>query len=289
MKKPLHYFYVSSMVLSGLAVIAWLLSLSLDFYRLPLEERFFHPEYEQLKPSGFLGHGFGIIGTIMMVGGVIAYMIRKRWSKLRRWGLLKHWLEMHIFLATIGPILVLFHTSFKFGGLVSVSFWSMVAVFASGIVGRFIYIQIPRSLDGRELSYDEIESGRKNLSKEAESLLQAKPELMRAVLLELSESFAPAGQSMLKNAWLRRRQDIGKMRKIKHLLKKDSLAEEEKRRFLATIRQEWHLGRRMSRLMLMQKLFKYWHLAHLPFAIVMIVILLVHVITAFLLGYTWIF
>ena len=41
-------------------------------------------------------------------------------------------------------MLVLFHTAFKFGGIVAVSFWSMVAVFLSGIIGRFIYIQIPK-------------------------------------------------------------------------------------------------------------------------------------------------
>ncbi|MBN1199798.1 MAG: hypothetical protein JXA23_10635 [Bacteroidales bacterium] len=38
---------------------------------------------------------------------------------------------------------MLFHTSFKFGGLVAISFWSMAAVFFSGIIGRFIYIRIP--------------------------------------------------------------------------------------------------------------------------------------------------
>ena len=62
----------------------------------------------------------------------------------------------HIFLCTLGPILVLFHTSYKFGGLVVISFWSMVAVFLSGIIGRFIYIQIPRTIEGRELSLNEI-------------------------------------------------------------------------------------------------------------------------------------
>ena len=73
-----------------------------------------------------------------------------------RLGILKYWLEFHIFLCTLGPIMVLFHTAFKFGGLVAVSFWSMVAVFLSGIVGRFIYIQIPRSIEGRELSLSEV-------------------------------------------------------------------------------------------------------------------------------------
>ena len=48
----------------------------------------------------------------------------------------KHWLEFHIFLCTVGPLLVLYHTAFKFGGIVSVSFWSMVLVVLSGVAGK---------------------------------------------------------------------------------------------------------------------------------------------------------
>jgi hypothetical protein len=200
-----HRFYIGSMVIAGLGIGAWLFNLGAQYYQLPLEERFFHTDHETLKPSGFIGHGLGIVGTLMMLFGVAMYMIRKRWKRVRRWGLVKHWLEFHIFLCTVGPMLILFHTSFKFGGLVSVSFWSMVAVFLSGIIGRFIYIQIPRRFDGTELSLDEVDKSR-----------------------------------------------------IQHVL-------------------------------LMQKLFKWWHVAHLPFALVMIIVLLVHVVTAVLFGYQWIF
>jgi hypothetical protein len=109
-----------------------------------------------LKPSGVLGHGFGIIGSLMIVIGVVTYMTRKRYRFLSRLGILKHWLEFHIFLCTLGPVLVLFHTAYKFGGLVAISFWSMVAVFLSGIAGRFIYLQIPRTIEGQELSLNDM-------------------------------------------------------------------------------------------------------------------------------------
>ena len=83
---------------------------------------------------------------------------------MSRMGLVKHWLEFHIFLCTLGPILILFHTAFKFGGLVAISFWSMVAVFLSGIAGRFIYLQIPRSIEGRELDLNEVRAMKTNLT-----------------------------------------------------------------------------------------------------------------------------
>lgn len=289
MKRTQHILYISFMVLSGLVILVWLFSLSLDYYALPMEERFFHPDHESLKPSGFIGHGLGIIGTLFMLIAVVSYMIRKRWTKIRRWGILKHWLEMHIFLATVGPMLVLFHTSFKFGGLVSISFWSMVAVFASGIIGRFIYIQIPRSLDGRELSLEEIQEGRTSLSKEAERVLQGDQEMLRSVLLKINETSSFDSQPFLLGAWYKRKADIQLVREIRQITKPAGISDVEKRKLLTTIKKELHVGRRMSRLLVMQKLFKYWHLAHLPFAILMIIILLVHVITAILLGYYWIF
>ncbi len=128
-----------------------------QYYTTPLEERFFQPHYDLLKPSGILGHGFGIIGSLMMIFGVAIYMIRKKSQAVSSTSdSLKHWLEFHIFLCTVGPILVLYHTAFKFGGIVAVSFWSMVAVVASGVVGRFIYVQIPRTIQGKELSVSEL-------------------------------------------------------------------------------------------------------------------------------------
>ena len=41
--------------------------------------------------------------------------------------------------------------------------------------------------------------------------------------------------------------------------------------------------------MLMQKLFRYWHIAHLPFALIMLIIMVIHVGVTLAFGYKWIF
>ena len=46
----------------------------------------------------------------------------------------------------------MYHTTFKFGGIVAISFWSMTAVVLSGIIGRYIYNQIPKNIAGNELN-----------------------------------------------------------------------------------------------------------------------------------------
>ena len=156
MKPAVHKIYISSMVLILIVVSIYLVYKGYAYYNTSLEERFYQSDHELLKPNGLLGHGMGIIGSFLMVAGVSIYMLRKRWGVLSRLGKLKYWLEFHIFLCTLGPILILFHTSFKIGGIVSISFWSMIAVVVSGVIGRFIYIQIPRTIEGRELSLIEV-------------------------------------------------------------------------------------------------------------------------------------
>jgi hypothetical protein len=211
-----HKIYLS--MLAGIVILTFvfLAYFGLSYYSTSLEERFFHPLHNLLKPSGIWGHGLGILGSLFMILGVLLYMIRKRMRSLSRLGYLKHWLEFHIFLCTLGPILVLFHTSFKFGGLVAISFWSMVAVFVSGIIGRFIYIRIPRTIEGRELSLSEV-------------------------------------------------------------------------RELNRTKDEKTLKRQIDRLVTMQNLFKYWHVAHLPFALIMLVIMVIHVTVTIIFGYRWLF
>jgi len=163
MNKTLHIIYITSFILVGTAVLILLAINGYQYYSTPIEERFFDPAHNLLKPSGSWGHGFGIAGTLMLIFGVGIYMIRKRSRKLVSFGYLKNWLEFHIFLCTVGPILVLYHTSFKFGGIVSVSFWSMVLVVLSGIVGRFIYLQIPRTIQGNEIDMKDLISMREEL------------------------------------------------------------------------------------------------------------------------------
>jgi len=39
----------------------------------------------------------------------------------------------------------------------------------------------------------------------------------------------------------------------------------------------------------MKQLFKYWHVAHMPFALIMLVIVIIHIAVTLSFGYKWIF
>src|SRR5512135_1405286 len=69
---------------------------------------------------------------------------------------MRTWLNLHIYLCLSGPFLVALHTAGKLRGVGVYSFWSMMIVAASGVIGRWIYQQFPRTIKGELMSLEEI-------------------------------------------------------------------------------------------------------------------------------------
>ncbi|WP_241244319.1 hypothetical protein [Flagellimonas marinaquae] len=275
MNKVVHNAYLGAMVVITVAITCYLACTGYTYYALPLEERFYHPRHHWFKPSGIHGQGLGVIGTFLIAFGVFIYIARKRYNFLERFIRLKYLLEFHIFLCTVGPIMILFHTAFKFGGIVSIAFWSMVAVVLSGILGRFIYNQIPRTIEGRALSLAELQAMKTDMA----AVLEQQFEMDKADIdqVTLMLQFGGNGQ---------KRQGISQVKKT---LANMDLAKSHQKEILSMAKRELRLSKRISRLETMQRLFKYWHVVHMPFAIIMLVIVIIHVSVAWAMGYKWIF
>lgn len=241
-----------------LGTAAYLTYTGYSFYWLPMEERFYHPGYDWLKPSGLLGHGLGITGTILILTGIITYWSRKRYRIFADLGLLKNWLEFHIFLCTLGTIMVVFHSSFKFGGIIAIGFWSLIVVFLSGIVGRYIYLQIPKTIEGEEMTIHEIEDLRSGLEQQLlkECGLDCKADISRSTL----------NASLLRNKV-----------KLTTLLRVNIL-----------FTRQMMLARKIRDLDRMKRIFRYWHVVHMPFALIMLLLMVIHVGVVVYFGYTWI-
>lgn len=279
-----HRLYIGILVSIIVVVTLFLAYYGIPYYRTPIEERFYHPDHDWFKPSGIFGHGLGIVGTLLILIGVFGYMAKKKYRFLDRLGRLKYWLEFHIFLCTLGPIMILFHTAFKFGGIVSVSFWSMVAVVASGVIGRFIYIRIPRTIEGRALSLHEI----KDMKSDVERTLAEAYQLDMVAYRTLVEAMekVPSGGAGWIARFLERRKIVST---LANQLKERGLSKVDRKSVLRLVKNEMTLSSRIEGLQTMQKLFKYWHVAHLPFALIMLIIMVIHVGVTLAFGYRWIF
>ena len=69
-------------------------------------------------------------------------------------------------LGITAPIVITLHSSFKLRGLAGAAYWIMMAVAASGFIGRYLYAMIPRSLNTAELTLKEMEAECNRLSEQ---------------------------------------------------------------------------------------------------------------------------
>ncbi|MCL4509879.1 MAG: hypothetical protein M1470_02260 [Bacteroidetes bacterium] len=291
MNKKLHAIYIGLFIFVGVTSTLLLAIDGYQYYTTPLVNRFFNPQDSLLNPSGLIGHGLGIVGSLMMIVGVAIYMIRKRVRAFLHWGYLKNWLELHIFLCTLGPIFVLFHTAFKFGGIVAVSFWSMTAVVLSGVIGRFIYVQIPRTIQGQMIGIEELNGINQQLSKRLREEFSVNENLISKI--EEASRFAKPQKENLRNSISFMLKDSIRIRRILKNIKKESKAasvpSKEIREIQNTAKSKMILARRVRLLSTMQRFFRHWHIVHLPFAILMFFIMFIHIAVAIVFGYRWIF
>jgi len=278
----IHTVVLMLFSLAVAALVAWTVWTGWDFYLTPVAERPHHEDFRVYRPAGDVGHGLGILGSAMVLL-MLLYSVRKRARFMQRWGGLDVWLRYHIFLGVAGPVLITLHTSFRVGGLVAASYWSMAAVALSGVVGRYLYQQIPRNVLGETLSSDEAEAARESvlvelaadhgvdqkaadvLEKLAVGRLETTPAtLTLPVLPVLNLLLARQLQSWMVVYCGRRDPEMRKLAR------------------------KWVLlTRRLLLFHQIRDLFHYWHVFHKPFAFIMILVMIVHVAVAVALGYTW--
>jgi hypothetical protein len=290
MRSIRHVAYTLLLTVSFLLATTLIGVRGCNFYGTSLEERPFHAQYDTLKPSGFEGHGYGILGSALLIVGVGMYSARKRIRAFSHWGRISNYLEFHIFLCLAGPMLIVYHSTFKLGGLVAVSFWSMVAVVASGVVGRYLYVQIPKGIQGNELSIAEIEQENKQIGEALQSQYGLNPVYLRTIdaMALPSRPASKMSLSEVLNFFLiqsfKRRK---KLRRAYHELE-HSVDRHALRNVHRLVRRRITYLRRIAFLGQFRQMFYYWHVVHLPFAIIMFVIMFIHVGVAVALGYTWI-
>ncbi len=258
--------FLFSLYLFGTSCITLIAWQGWSFYSASLTERPRHEGWDFWHPGALYGHGLGIIGTVLILL-LLLYIPRKRIRSWERFGSLKRWLDVHIWMGIFGPLLIILHSSFKFGGLVSFSFWSMVAVALSGVLGRYLYLQIPRNDEGHELSHNEIQMQLHELSQEAGGA-------------GISNSGSPSS-GMLNWLSMDLRWLFGKGRLLKELREGGTSDPEH---ILRLIRKRDLLGRRAASLELARRLLHHWHVFHRPFAFIMILFMVIHVVTVLLFG-----
>lgn len=292
-----HRIRVTIAILASLSFLAAIAVYGAGYYILPLSQRPYSDKHELLKPSGTIGIELGVVGTVLFFI-IFLYALRKVIPFLSRWGTARHWMDFHVIAGVTAPIVIAFHASFKFRGIAGVAFWIMLAVAISGFVGRYLYAQVPRSLNAAELSLAELRSSERELadaligqsvfSEEqlAEALHVPSAEHIKQIGLlgALAEMIALDAQMPFRVAGLRRASSslAGNIRSLGGLL---SSGNEEVEIIVRLVRQKSSLSKRVVYLDQTRKVFHLWHVIHRPFSYGFAILAIIHIIVVWSLGF----
>ena len=272
--------------LTGAAMLGYV-SWAGRYYLLPLWERPETPLHALLRPSGSVGHPLGWVGAGMIVVGVFIYSSRKRIPFLQRRGPMRTWLNVHIYLCLVGPLLVSYHTALKLHGVAVYSYWSMFIVASSGIIGRWLYQQFPRTTRDQEMSVEEMTKDQAETRRRLETEFRLSPASLAAVdaLAERSVRFIGHGAQALPKLVL---DDIARPFRLaalrRHLLAERRVPRSEAHALLELLRRRVAAERRIAFLATFRRFFTYWHVTHLIFFVSMIVMLVLHVASVLYFG-----
>ena len=268
-----------------------------EYYLSDQAHRPFSLMHPYLKPSGLIGLRLGMLGFTLFAL-VYIYPLRKRWAWLGRQGKTAHWLDFHVLLGLAAPTLITFHCSFKAQGFAGIAFWTMMALVVSGIIGRYFYGQIPRSLGAAMMSLREMEDLQTKLARQlAEQKILPPSELERCLRLPDVEGVermpvVQAALCMLKSnlalaprIWRLRRSASGRWAALLSLGGILPASNPELEKAVTTATKQAALSRKILFLAKTQKVFHYWHVVHRPFSFTFAVLVLLHVTVAILLGY----
>ena len=264
----------------------------LPYYRLSLAERARSPWHAWLRPSGMVGQSAGILALLIFVF-LWLYPLRKKYRALAFTGSVARWLDVHI-LAAIGlPLLLAIHASWRFDGIVGLGYFAMLIVCASGVVGRYLYVRIPRSRSGVASSREEVAMERRTLITD----IAAESGLDPFVVEQALSVPGPAGSTSVWRTFLhllsdditrwrltralRRRLRGGKTRGAK------ALDAETVDRVVRLASREISLAQQLRMLDATQRVFRFWHVAHRPFAVTALVAVVIHVAVVIAVGATW--
>ncbi len=226
------------------------------------------------------------------------YAVRKRWKPLSRIGKTKNWLDIHVVLGISAPILITFHAGFKMRNLAGVSYWIMIAVMLSGIVGRYLYAQIPRRINAAELSLKEMQTMTDELTEQLQKQSLVSAEELKPLLAvpakEQVESMPVVFALLLMRACdLKRPFLVARVRRralsggdrMRTLWGLRTSPEPGLEKVIDLARRRSWIATKISFLAKTHQVFHLWHVVHRPFSYSFAILVCVHVTVALLMGY----
>jgi hypothetical protein len=282
-------FPIASLTLVGACSLAAVGVAGWSYYTAPLGERMRSDLHAWLRPSGYVGQSAGIIAFLCFVF-IWLYPLRKRFAHLPL-GSLRRWLDLHVVAGLLMPLLVATHAAWRFTGLIGLGYAAIVMVCVSGVIGRYLYVRIPRSRSGLEMTLDEVRAEQNDVI----AAIAMETRLGEGSIREALEAPPLArGAGILSVFRQMVADDIARRDAPKRL--RDALRRaapgvapnpDATRRAVRLARRQMALGQQARMLEATQQVFRFWHAAHKPVAFTALIAVLIHVVVVVAMGATW--
>ncbi|MEO0812655.1 MAG: NAD(P)-binding domain-containing protein, partial [Myxococcota bacterium] len=268
------------LALSTLTVIGW------SYYTTPQHARFEAEWHELLKPSGVVGHGIGMLATLMMVSNFL-YSLRKRRGWFRTMSL-QAWMSLHVFFGVFGCALTAYHSAFQSNNLLATATTiGLALVVVTGIVGRYIYSLVP-SEDGQLLNLATLKRRQTRLMTQMNLIAMAAQSPSRTqVLAHQATQIIPAKASLF-SFFLKAPLNYVRYRQVIADYRNDFSNRADYLEFRAKFFEQLKVRTQIIFYRNLRALMAGWRVLHVFLACALVVLIGAHIVVSITLGFGWI-
>lgn len=266
---------------AGAATLAFLAWKGWGYYQLPRAARLLHPLHPALKSAGSWGHGVGLAATAFMLSNFL-YAVRKRGRLLTGFGDIRGWLDFHVFVGTMSPLVIAFHAAFQANNVLATSTaGALGVVMVTGIIGRYIFGLVPAQ-GGRATELEDLAASFERLRAfAAPELAHAGP----AASALLDRATAPVRAGSLLTLFLRFPFEAAalrlRLRRLRRRFPDAERFEDLRAALVKLLRLRWQLRFYGS----LKALLRGWRVFHASMAIFLVLALTAHIAVSLYLGY----
>lgn len=266
------FFHLAAV--AGVGAAAWLVLRDASYYTLPTADRPYHAGHAVLRSSGGKGLAYGLAGSGLFLLN-LTYLVRKKLVQWKWLGGLRTWIAFHVFSGIVGAALILLHSALLPRSALGIyALLCLAVVVFSGLVGRYIYAHVPRTVEGWEIQSGEL---RKRLQGYRGQLAAAG---LSADLLDDSQGDVPERKSLaarLLGLLAGDREVRRSYRRLRAAVRSHAALRPLAGRLLPLARRYCQDRQRLARYGELRGLMSSWRFLHRWLAVVMIAVVLFHV------------
>ncbi len=247
------------------------------------------------------GYNLGLAGGLMM-SVLLLYPLRKRWRFMERFGALPTWFRWHMVLGILGPLTIIFHSTYHVyipfihptGSInAAVAMYCMLLVSGSGTFGRFFYTKIHHGLYGRQTTVNELRAEMEQ-SGDVKSTFNFAPaveqalEDFRAKAEQYSKGTGYGFANFVKVGWEASALSRSLSRELHYIMQAQAREKNFNAQQLAGMEamyKEYHekiiaylrAVRDAAQFRTYERLFSWWHIFHIPLVYMMVFSAIYHV------------